>query len=256
MICKGLVALVTGGASGLGKATVTRLVNEGNKVVLCDLPSSIGETVAKELGAENVKFAPADVCSELEVSNVMDITKQAFGKLNVVVNCAGTSCAFKTYNFNKKRAHELDDFVRIMMVNVAGTFNVSRLAAGLIGENAIDDDNQRGVIINTSGFPAYEGQQGQVAFATSKAAVRGMTLPLARDLGTAGIRVVSIAPGIFDTPLQSALPEKVRIFLSRCAISPQRFGKPEEFAHLVQHVIENNFINGVDLKLDAGLKVI
>ncbi|XKL65460.1 hypothetical protein PGB90_008880 [Kerria lacca] len=255
MILKNLVALVTGGASGLGKATVKKLISEGNKVVLCDLPSSAGAEIAVEYQDDCV-FVPTDVSSENDVSNALSITKEKFGKLNVVVNCAGTSVAFKTYNFVSKRPHALDDFVRILTVNTVGTFNVIRLAVALIGENQLNEENEKGVIINTASFAAYDGHQGQIAYAASKAAIAGMTLPLARDLGTEGIRVCAIAPGLFDTPLLSAIPEKVRIFFSRLAISPQRMGKPEEFAMLVQHIIENPFLNGTVIRLDAGLRMI
>lgn len=254
MIRKGLVALVTGGASGLGKATVQRLAKEGNKVILCDLPSSAGAEVAAALG-NDVKFVPADVYSEQDVTNLVNVTKETFGKLNVVVNCAGNAVAYKTYNFLKKKPHVLDDFERIMKVNAIGTFNVTRLAVGLIGENELDTDSQRGVIINVASFAAFEGHSGQVAYAASKGAVAAMTLPLARDFSSEGIRVVCIAPGLFDTPLLSIIPEKVRVFFSKLALSPQRLGKPEEFASLVQSVIENPFLNGTVIRLDGGLRM-
>lgn len=255
MICKGLVALITGGASGLGKATVERLVKEGNKVVIYDLPSSKGEEIAQTLG-NDVKFVPGDVCSTDEVQNALKVTKEKFGKLNVIVNCAGTSVAFRTFNFLKKHAHELNDFERVLKVNTLGTFNVIRLGVGLMGENTPDVEDQRGVIINTSSFAAYDGVSGQVAYAASKAAVAGMTLPLARDMASAGIRVCAIAPGVCDTPLLSELPSKVKIFLSRSAIFPNRLGKPEEFAQLVQHIVENSFLNGTVIKLDGGLRIV
>lgn len=255
MICKGLVALVTGGASGLGKATVERLVKEGNKVLLFDLPSSKGEEIAKNIG-DNVKFVSGDVCSVDEVQNALQVTKEKFGKLNVIVNCAGTSVAFKTYNFLKKTAHELHDFNRVLQVNTVGTFNVIRLGVGLMHDNSPDVNDQRGVIINTSSFSAYEAISGQVAYAASKAAISGMTVPLARDMASVGIRVCAIAPGVCDTPLVSELPDKVRIFLARSAIFPNRLGKPEEYAQLVKHIIENPFLNGTVIRLDGGLRII
>ncbi|XP_065200145.1 3-hydroxyacyl-CoA dehydrogenase type-2-like [Planococcus citri] len=254
MNCKGLVAFVTGGASGLGKATVEKLVKEGSKVLLYDLPSSKGDEVAKNLG-ENVKFVSGDVCSIDEVQNAFHVTKECFGQLNAIVNCAGTSVAFKTYNFQKNTAHELHDFNRVLQVNTVGTFNVIRLGAALIHENTPNADDQRGVIINTSSFSAFDGISGQVAYAASKAAVAGMTVPLARDMASAGIRVCAIAPGVCDTPLVSDLPEKVRIFLARSTIFPYRLCKPEEYALLVKHIIENPFLNGTVIRLDAGLRI-
>lgn len=255
MIFKGLVALVTGGASGLGQATVRRLVKEGNKVVLCDLSSSSGAEIATELG-DDVKFVPTDVFNETDVKNAIELTEKTFGRLNLVVNCAGISVAFKTYNFNTNRAHELDDFLRVLKVNTVGTFNVIRLAVGLINKNEVDENNQKGVIINTSSFAADDGQEGQIAYAASKAAISGMTLPLARDFSSVGIRVCCIAPGLFDTPLLSILPDKVRIFFSKLVLSPQRLGKPEEYALFVQHIVENPYLNGCVLKLDGGLRLI
>lgn len=254
MICKNLVALVTGGASGLGQATVRRLVKEGGKVVICDLPSSAGAKVASELG-DAVKFVPGDVYSEQDVMNVVNETKQTFGKLNVLVNCAGSAVAYKTYNFLKGVPHELHDFERILKVNTVGTFNVIRLSVALMAQNEFDPENQKGLIVNVASFAAFEGHSGQVAYAASKGAVASMTLPLARDLGTEGIRVVCIAPGLFDTPLLSIIPEKVRLFFGRLAQSPQRLGKPDEFAMTVQHVIENPFINGSIIRVDGGMRM-
>lgn len=255
MICKGLVALVTGGASGLGQATVRRLVKEGNKVIICDLPSSAGAEVANELG-NDVKFVPTDVFSEVDVENALKVTQETFGKLNVVVNCAGISVAYKTYNFNSSRAHELDDFLRVMKVNAVGTFNVTRLSARLLNLNEADENNQKGLVINTSSFAADDGQEGQVAYAASKGAVASMTMPLARDFSSAGIRVCCISPGLFDTPLLSILPDKVRVFFSKLVICPQRLGKPDEYAMLVKHIIENPYLNGTVIKLDGGLRII
>lgn len=255
MIFKGLVALVTGGASGLGKATVEKLVKEGNKVLLFDLPSSKGHEVAKNLG-DDVKFVSGDVCSIDEVQNAIHVTKENFGKLNVIVNCAGTSVAFKTYNFNKSVPHELHDFNRVLQVNTVGTFNVIRLGVGLMHENPPNTEDERGIIINTSAFAAYEGISGQVAYAASKGAVSGMTIPLARDMACVGIRVCAIAPGACDTPLLSEIPDKVRIFLARSAAFPNRLCKPEEYAQLVKHIIENPFLNATVIRLDGGLRIL
>lgn len=254
MICKGLVAFITGGASGLGKATVERLVKAGNKVLLFDLPSSKGQEIAEDLGSD-VKFVPGDVCSENDVRNALSVVKNDFGQLNVIVNCAGISVGFKTFNFLKQLPHDLHDFNRVLQVNVVGTFNVIRLGVELMDQNTPDSEEQRGVIINTSSFAAYEGVSGQVAYAASKGAVTSMTLPLARDFAGNGIRVCAIAPGVMDTPLVADLPEKVRIFLARSSIFPNRLGKPKEYAQLVEHIIENSFLNGRVLRLDAGLRI-
>jgi len=252
---KGAVSLVTGGASGLGKATAERLVQQGSRVVLCDLPVSKGSAVAKELGEDKCIFAPVDVSNEADVQNALKLAKDKFGKLDNVVNCAGIGVAFKTYNFNKKLPHSLDDFSRVIKVNTIGTFNVIRLSVGLIGENAPNADGQRGVVINTASVAGYEGQMGQAAYSASKGAIIGMTLPLARDLASQGIRVCSIAPGLFKTPLLSGLPDKVIAFLSKSVPFPQRLGDPAEYAMLVQSIIENPMLNGEVIRLDGAIRM-
>ncbi|KAF2880878.1 hypothetical protein ILUMI_25294 [Ignelater luminosus] len=252
---KGAVTLVTGGASGLGKATVERLVQQGSRVVLCDLPISKGNDVAKELGEDKCIFVPLDVTKESDVQNALTVTKDKFGQLNNVINCAGVGVAFKTYNFNKKLAHSLEDFSRVIQINTVGTFNVIRLAVGLIGENAPNEDGQRGVVINTASVAGYEGQMGQAAYSASKAAIIGMTLPIARDLSSQGIRVCTIAPGLFKTPLLSSLPEKVIAFLSKSVPFPQRLGNPSEYAMLVQSIIENPMLNGEVIRLDGAIRM-
>lgn len=251
---KGSVTLVTGGASGLGKATVERLIKLGGRVVLCDLPTSKGQEVAQALG-DNVAFAPVDVTSEADVNAALDLTKKKFGRLDNTVNCAGIGVAYKTYNFNKKLAHSLEDFQRVLNVNLAGTFNVVRLAVGLIGENEPNADGQRGVIINTASIAAYDGQIGQVAYAASKAGIVGLTLPLARDLATQGIRVCTIAPGIFKTPMLDQLPEKAIAFLCKSVPFPQRLGEPSEYAHLVSSIMENTMFNGEVIRLDGAIRM-
>ncbi|XP_044270448.1 3-hydroxyacyl-CoA dehydrogenase type-2 isoform X2 [Tribolium madens] len=252
---KNAVTLVTGGASGLGKATVERLVQQGSRVVLCDLQSSKGQEVAKTLGEDKVLFAPVNVTSESDVKSALDLAKQKFGKLDNVVNCAGIGVAFKTYNFNKKIAHGLEDFTKVININTIGTFNVIRLAVGLIGENQPNERGERGVVINTASVAAYEGQMGQAAYSASKGAIVGMTLPIARDLASQAIRVVTIAPGLFKTPLFSALPDKVVRFLEKSVPFPSRLGDPAEFAHLVQCIIENPMLNGETIRLDGALRM-
>ncbi|XP_055914269.1 3-hydroxyacyl-CoA dehydrogenase type-2 [Eupeodes corollae] len=251
---KNAVSLVTGGASGLGRATAERLARNGAKVVLADLATSKGNEVAKELG-DNVVFVPVDVSSEKDVQNAVQVAKDQFGRLDLAVNCAGTAVAFRTYNFNKSLPHKLEDFARVLTINTVGTFNVIRLSAGLMGTNEPNQDGQRGVIINTASVAAYDGQIGQAAYAASKAAVVGMTLPIARDLSTQGIRVCTIAPGLFNTPMLASLPEKVRTFLAKSIPFPQRLGEPSEYAHLVQAIYENPLMNGETIRIDGALRM-
>ncbi|KAL5286642.1 HSD17B10 family protein [Megaselia abdita] len=248
------VALVTGGASGLGRATVERFLKNGAKVVMADLGSSKGNDVAKSLG-DNVVFVPVDVTSEADVKTALETAKSKFGRLDLSVNCAGTAVAFKTYNFNKNLPHKLEDFQRVIMVNTVGTFNVIRLSAGLMGENEPNQDGQRGVIVNTASVAAFDGQIGQAAYSASKAAVAGMTLPIARDLSPHGIRICTIAPGLFDTPMLQALPDKVRTFLAKSIPFPQRLGHPDEYAQLVQAIYENPLMNGETIRIDGALRM-
>merc|ERR1712071_469611 len=254
---KGVVALVTGGASGLGKATVERIVRQGGRVVLCDLPTSQGAAVATEIAGGNgtVVFAPTNVTSEEDVLNALSLAKETFGKLDVTVNCAGIGVAHKTYNFNKDLPHRLDNFAQCLMVNTVGTFNVIRLTAGLMGKNEPNEDGQRGVIINTASVAAFDGQMGQAAYSASKGAIVGMTLPIARDLSSQGIRVCTIAPGLFRTPLLEQLPEKVQTFLAKTVPFPQRLGKPDEFAMMVESIITNPMMNGEVIRVDGAIRM-
>jgi len=252
---KGVVGLVTGGASGLGKATVERFVREGAKVTMVDLPTSQGAAVAASINSDNCIFVPTDITNPLDVENALLETKNKFGRLDATVNCAGIGVAFKVYNFNKNKAHSLEDFNKVQMVNVCGTFNVIRLAVGMMGSNEPDDDNQRGVVINTASVAAFDGQMGQAAYSASKGAIVGMTLPLARDLAQQGIRVNTIAPGLFDTPLLASLPEKVRAFLAKTVPNPSRLGNPDEYAHLVQHIVLNKMMNGETIRLDGAIRM-
>ncbi|GAB0089356.1 3-hydroxyacyl-CoA dehydrogenase type-2 [Sergentomyia squamirostris] len=248
------VALVTGGASGLGRATAERFAKAGARVVLCDLKSSNGEEVSKELGSNTV-FVPVDVTSEADVTHALKVAKDKFGRLDVVVNCAGIVVASKTYNFDEKSPHKLEDFARVLTVNTVGTFNVIRLAAGLMGENQPNADGQRGVIVNTASLAAYEGQIGRVAYAASKGAIVSMTLPIARDLGPHGIRIMTIAPGLFDTPILQSLPDEARAFLAKSVPFPQRLGNPDEFAQLVESIVNNPLLNGETIRLDGALRM-
>nr|XP_020667729.1 3-hydroxyacyl-CoA dehydrogenase type-2 [Pogona vitticeps] len=251
---KGMVGLVTGGASGLGRATVERLVQQGGSAVLLDLPQSDGESVAKALGDRCI-FAPADVTSESDVNAALALAREKFGRVDVAVNCAGVAVAFKTYNLNKNVPHILADFQRVVNVNLIGTFNVIRLSAGEMGKNKPDADGHRGVIINTASVAAFEGQVGQAAYSASKGGIVSMTLPIARDLAPMGIRVVTIAPGLFETPLLGSLPEKVRTFLARQVPFPSRLGNPAEYAHMVQCIVENPMLNGEVIRLDGAIRM-
>ncbi|XP_033223437.1 3-hydroxyacyl-CoA dehydrogenase type-2 [Belonocnema kinseyi] len=251
---KNVVTMVTGGASGLGRGTVERFAKQGAKVVIADLPSSQGASFASSLG-DSAIFTPVDVTSEADIQKALDATKEKFGKLDVLVNAAGIAVAFKVYNFNKNKPHLLEDFQKVVNVNLVGSFNVIRLAVGLMGVNAPNEDGQRGVVINTASVAAYEGQIGQAAYSASKAGVVGMTVPLARDLSTQGIRVCTIAPGLFDTPMLQALPQKVRDFLAQTVPFPQRLGKPDEYAQLCQTIVENPLLNGETIRLDGALRM-
>ncbi|KAL0852176.1 hypothetical protein ABMA28_000407 [Loxostege sticticalis] len=251
---KGLVGLVTGGASGLGRATAEQLLKQGGRVVVCDLPSSPGQETAKQLG-ENASFVPIDVTSEQDVKNALQTTLDKFGRLDVAVNCAGVASASRIYNFKRNQPFDLKTFQKTIEVNLIGTFNVIRLSAGLIGKNAPDADGQRGVIINTASIAAFDGQIGQAAYSASKAGVVGMTLPIARDLAKQGIRVVTIAPGLFRTPMMEQLPEAAIKQLESSVPFPSRLGHPQEFALLVQSIIQNPMINGETIRLDGSLRM-
>lgn len=246
------VCIVTGGASGLGRATAQRLAKYGANVVVADLSSSDGEKVAKELG-ESCYFAPTDVTSEADVQQAIKLANEKFGPLNVAVNCAGIGIAVRTVS--KKGPHPLDQFEKVLKVNTVGTFNVIRLVAEQMTQNEPNEGGERGVIINTASVAAYDGQIGQAAYSASKGAIVGMTLPIARDLSKHGIRVNTIAPGLFLTPLLMSLPEKVRDELGKTVPFPSRLGDPAEFGHLVQSIIENPMLNGEVIRLDGALRM-
>ncbi|NKQ56243.1 3-hydroxyacyl-CoA dehydrogenase [Amycolatopsis sp. K13G38] len=245
-----VVALVTGGASGLGQATVRELHAKGAKVVILDLPSSDGASVAKELG-DGAVFAPADVTSEDEVTAALDVAAE-LGSLRVAVNCAGIGNAIKTVG--KQGAFPLPDFTKIINVNLIGTFNVIRLAAERISKTEPVGE-ERGVIVNTASVAAFEGQIGQAAYSASKGGIVGMTLPIARDLASLRIRVVTIAPGLFHTPLFAAAPENVIASLGAQVPHPSRLGDPSEYAALARHIVENPMLNGETIRLDGAIRM-
>jgi NAD(P)-dependent dehydrogenase (short-subunit alcohol dehydrogenase family) len=246
----GAVALVTGGASGLGLATVEELVEAGASVVIGDLEQSNGKDVAERLG-DAVRFYPVDVTSEEDVAQAVAGALE-LGRLQVVVNCAGVGTAGRV--LSKRGPLPLAAFAQVIAINLTGTFNVVRLAAAAMA-GAEPNDGDRGVIINTASVAAFDGQVGQAAYSASKAAVVGMTLPLARDLADKAIRVVTIAPGIFETPMLAALPEPVKESLGKQVPHPSRLGRPAEFAALVRHVIENGMLNGETIRLDGGIRM-
>lgn len=248
-------AIVTGAASGLGRATAQRLAQQGAKVAILDLSTSNGAEVAKELGG-NCIFHPTDITSEDDVKSSLDAALSAFGKpINVAVNCAGVAPAVRVLH-KKKGVHPLSIFEQTMKVNTVGSFNVLRLAAEAMSTNEVESaDESRGVIINTASIAGYEGQIGQAAYAASKGAIIGMTLPIARDLAGQQIRVNTIAPGLFLTPLLVNLGEKVCDQLGQQITFPKRLGKPEDFAKLVEHIINNGYINGEVIRLDGAFRL-
>lgn len=248
----GTVALVTGGASGLGEACVRRFVAGGAKAVIVDLNTEKGQALAADLG-EAVRFVEADVSKEADIQNAIDTAINALGGLHIVVNCAGIGMALRTVS--KNGPHPLDIFETVIRVNLIGTFNVIRLAAAALVNNTPNEAGERGVIINTASVAAYDGQIGQAAYSASKGGIVGMTLPIARDLSREGIRVVTIAPGLFDTPLMAMLPEPARISLGQQVPFPSRLGRPEEYAHLAQSIIENEMLNGETIRLDGAIRM-
>jgi NAD(P)-dependent dehydrogenase (short-subunit alcohol dehydrogenase family) len=244
------VALVTGGASGLGLATVEALLAAGAKVVILDLPGSPGEEVAERLG-DHVLFAPADVRDEAAVTAALDVAA-GFGDLRVLVNCAGTGDAIKTVG--KNGAYPLEKFQRIIEINLIGTFNVLRLAAERMSKlEPIGEE--RGVIINTASVAAFDGQIGQAAYSASKGGVVGMTLPIARDLASLNIRVMTIAPGLFNTPLLASLPDEAKTSLGNQVPHPSRLGEPVEFGALAAHIVANPMLNGEVIRLDGAIRM-
>jgi NAD(P)-dependent dehydrogenase (short-subunit alcohol dehydrogenase family) len=246
----GSVALVTGGASGLGLATARRLAGAGAAVVLVDLPGSDGQQVAAELG-DGAVFAPADVTDESAVTAALDAAG-GLGPLRVVVNCAGIATPGKVLGRGGVLA--LDAFERVVRVNLIGTFNVLRLAAARIAA-ADPVGEERGVIVCTASVAAFEGQIGQAAYSASKAGIAGMTLPVARELASSLIRVVTIAPGLFATPLLAGLPQEAQDSLGKQVPHPSRLGRPEEFAALVEHIVSNPMLNGETIRLDGAIRM-
>ncbi len=247
-----IAALVTGGASGLGEATVRMVLAGGGRAAILDRPGSPGETLARELG-ERALFTPADVTSADEVAGAVARAVDRFGTLHVAVNCAGVGAAMRTVT--KQGPMPLELFAKVIGINLTGTFNVLRLAAAQMARNEPNTEGERGVIVNTASAAAFDGQIGQAAYSASKGGVVSMTLPIARDLASLGIRVVTIAPGTFDTPMLAMLPEENRQALAAQIPFPSRLGRPAEFAALTRHVVENPYLNGETIRLDGSLRM-
>ena len=247
-----VVAIVSGGASGLGEATVRRLVGGGGKVVIADRDEAKGQKLAAELG-ESCAYVKVDVTSQADVEAAIARAEQ-WGPLRVAVSCAGVGWAARTLN-KENQPHALDLFQTVIGINLIGTFNVSRLCAAAMAKTAPLDDGERGVIVNTASVAAFDGQIGQVAYTASKAGVAGMTLPMARDLSAVGVRVNTIAPGTFDTPMLAMLPEPARQALAAGIPFPKRLGNPAEYAHLVETIVTNRYLNAETIRLDGALRM-
>jgi NAD(P)-dependent dehydrogenase (short-subunit alcohol dehydrogenase family) len=252
MQISGKTFLVTGGASGLGGATTRMLVAAGAQVLIVDVNPETGARIAADLGPA-VEFHRADVTSEDDVAAAIARAKERFSALHGVVNAAGIGTAEKVVG--KEGPHALATFERTIRINLVGTFNVIRLCAPVLAANAPGEGGERGVIVNTASVAAFDGQIGQAAYAASKGGIVSMTLPIARELARSGVRVMTIAPGIFDTPLLAGLPEPARLSLGQQVPFPSRLGRPDEYAALVRHIVENEMLNGEVIRLDGALRM-
>ncbi|MBW1999456.1 MAG: 3-hydroxyacyl-CoA dehydrogenase [Deltaproteobacteria bacterium] len=252
MNVNGCVAIVTGGASGLGEACVRMFAQNGASVAILDLASERGEQIASELGPQAI-FFKTNVTDEQDVQNAIEGAIRKFASVHIAVNCAGIGIPAKV--LGKDGPMSMDDFDRVMKVNLSGTLNIIRLAAQKMARNEPNEEGERGVIINTSSIAAWEGQIGQTSYSASKAAIAGITLPIAREFAELGIRVMTIAPGLFDTPMLRGLPDKVKESLARMVPFPSRLGRPSEFAMLAKHIVENPMLNGTTIRLDAALRM-
>ncbi|MEN6348762.1 MAG: 3-hydroxyacyl-CoA dehydrogenase [Syntrophomonas sp.] len=253
MELKNKTAIVTGGASGLGEAAVRRFAWADANAVILDLNEERGRSLVAELGSR-VVFIKTDVTNPDDVKEAVKFTIEKFGQVDILVNCAAIAIARKTAD-PKEGPHDLNLFKKVVDINLIGCFDVIRNTATAMLANEPGLDGERGVIINTASAAAFEGQVGQVAYAATKAAIVGMTLPLARELSSAGIRVVTIAPGIFMTPMLRGLPENIREALGKMVPFPKRLGKPDEYAMMVQHIVENTMLNGETIRLDGAIRM-
>ena len=252
MQLEGSTFFITGGGSGLGAATARLLAENGAHVALADVDEEAGEQMASQIGS-GAEFVRTDVTDEESVQDALDSVVEIFGSLNGAVNCAGIGPAAKVVG--KKGVHDLGLFTKTVEINLVGTFNVIRFAAVRLAENELGEDGERGVIINTASVAAYDGQIGQAAYAASKGGVVALTLPVARELASSGIRVVTIAPGIFETPMLAALPEDAKDSLGKQVPFPPRLGRPEEYAALAKHIVENQMLNGEVIRLDGAIRM-
>lgn len=253
MKIQGKVCVVTGGASGLGAATAQYLVAQGAKVILVDMNQELGHQLQQQLG-ENAEFIAVDVTDENQVQQLFNHIEQKYGQLNGLVNCAGIAPSAKV--LGRDGLHDLAMFQKVLNINVTGSFNMIRFAAQLMSKyDLAADEEERGVIVNTASVAAFDGQIGQSAYSASKGAIVGMTLPLARELAREAIRVMTIAPGIMETPMLKALPQQVQDALGQMVPFPPRLAKPEEFAQLVGHIFENGYLNGEVIRLDGAIRM-
>ncbi|MDF1734766.1 MAG: 3-hydroxyacyl-CoA dehydrogenase [Minwuia sp.] len=250
MNLKGMAAVITGGASGLGEATARELASAGAKVAILDLNEDLGQKMAKELGGV---FAKCNVADEASVLAAFETAKAAHGPARILVNCAGIGIAAKTTS--KGEPHALDMFQRVISVNLVGTFNCIRIAATEMAAQDPTENGDRGVIVNTASVAAFDGQIGQAAYSASKGGVVGMTLPIARDLMNDGIRVCTIAPGLFGTPMLQSLPDNVKEALAATVPFPKRLGDPSEYGQLARHICENQMLNGETIRLDGAIRM-
>ncbi len=248
----GSVAVITGGASGLGAATARLFGGAGAQLALFDLNAEAGNTLAAEFGTHGL-FVETDVTNSADVQRALTQVQERFGSIHIVINCAGVGTAERVVG--RQGPLPLERFERVIQINLIGTFNVIRLAAALMMQKPPNAEGERGVIINTASVAAFDGQIGQPAYAASKAGVAGMTLPIAREFASHGIRVMAIAPGVFDTPMVAGLPEPARQALSATVPFPKRLGRPDEYAALAQHIVENVMLNGETIRLDGALRM-
>ena len=248
----GTTFFITGGGSGLGAACARRFAKGGGNVIIADVQETNGKAVAAELG-ERARFAKTDVTDEASVNAALKLAKDSFGGVQVVVNCAGIIGVGRV--LGKEGPYDLASFSRTIQVNLIGTFNVIRLAAVLMSTNTPQEDGERGVVINTASVAAFDGQIGQPAYSASKGGVVSMTLPIARELARFGIRVVTIAPGVFETAMMAGMPKPQQEALESQVPFPPRLGKADEFAHLAQEIVENRMLNGTTIRLDAALRL-
>jgi len=252
MQLKGSTFIVTGGASGLGGATARMIVDGGGNAVIADLKESEGHALAKELGA-SARFVRTDVTDEASAKAAVAAAVAGYGRVDGLVNCAGIVYGEKVVG--KEGPHSLAGFVRTININLIGTFNMARLAAASMAGNAPNAEGERGVIVNTASVAAFDGQIGQAAYSASKAGVAGMTLPMARDLARNGIRVMTIAPGIFETPMVGQIPADIAEALGKMVPFPPRLGRPSEFASLVREIVQNVMLNGEVIRLDGAIRM-